>query len=141
IALAQYSTADGPATLMIMSYPTPQIAAERLRAIEAAVRASTGEANVADRAKRTGPMVVLASGNISNSDAQSLLASVNYDADVTWNQNTFFTKRDNLANLLVGVILLVAILIGFALVAGLLFGGFRVLMSRLFPNRIFDPAK
>jgi hypothetical protein len=140
VALGQYSSSGGPARLMIISYPTPQIAGQHLRQIEA-----FAQANPAPQAqlqvKRTGPMVAVVSGPISASDAKSLLASVNYEADVTWNENTFFTKRDNLANLLVGIIILVAILIGFALVAGLLFGGFRILMKRMFPDSVFDRSK
>jgi hypothetical protein len=144
VAMAQYATSEGSqgdATLMVISYPTPQIAAERAKAIDAALRTTSQAENPASRVKRSGPIVALVSGQVSNSDAKSLLDQVNYDADVTWNQNTFFSKRDNIGNLLVGVILLVAILIGFALVAGLLFGGFRLLMKRLFPDRLFDRAK
>jgi len=144
VATAQYATSQGSqgdATLMVISYPTPQIAADRLKAIDAALHTTSQAENSASRAKRSGPIVALVSGQVSNSDAKSLLDVVNYDADVTWNQNTFFSKRDNIGNLLVGVILLVAILMGFALVAGLLFGGFRLLMKRLFPDRIFDRSK
>jgi len=144
VAMAQYSTSAGSqadATLMVISYPTPQIAAERAQAIDAALHTTSRPEDPASRVKRSGPLVVLVSGQISNSDAKSLLDQVNYDADITWNQNTFFSKRDNIGNLLVGVILLVALLIGFSLVAGLLFGGFRLLMKRLFPDRIFDRSK
>lgn len=144
VALAQYATSagsQGDATLMVISYPTPQIAADRTKAIDAALHTTSQRENPASRVKRSGPIVALVSGQVSNGDAKSLLDQVNYDADVTWNQNTFFSKRDNIGNLLVGVILLVAILIGFALVAGLLFGGFRVLMKRLFPDRLFDRSK
>ena len=144
VALAQYATSagsQGDATLMVISYPTPQIAADRTKAIDAAMHTTSQRENPARRVKRSGPIVAVVSGQVSNSDARSLLDQVNYDADVTWNQNTFFSKRDNIGNLLVGVILLVAILIGFALVAGLLFGGFRVLMKRLFPDRLFDRSK
>jgi hypothetical protein len=144
VAMAQYATSAGSqadATLMVISYPTPQIAAERARAIDAALHTTSQAENPASRVKRSGPLVALVSGQVSNGDAKSLLDQVNYDADVTWNQNTFFSKRDNIGNLLVGVILLVAILMGFALVAGLLFGGFRLLMKRLFPDRIFDRSK
>ncbi len=38
--------------------------------------------------KRSGPFVAAVNGNIPADEAQSLLASVNYDADVTWNQPT-----------------------------------------------------
>ena len=144
VALAQYSTSassQADATLMVISYPTPQIAAEHAKAIDAALHTTSRPEDPASRVKRSGPLVALVSGQISNSDAKSLLDQVNYDADITWNQNTFFSKRNNLGNLLVGVILLVAILIGFSLVAGLLFGGFRVLMKRLFPDRLFDRSK
>jgi hypothetical protein len=144
VAMAQYATSAGSqaeATLMVISYPTPQIAAERAKAMDTALHATSQPENPASRVKRSGPLVALVSGQVSNSDARSLLDQVNYDADVTWNQNTFFSKRDNLGNLLVGVILLVAILMGFALVAGLLFGGFRLLMKRLFPDRLFDRSK
>lgn len=144
VAMAQYATSagsQGDATLMVISYPTPQIAAERAKAIDAALHTTSRPEDSGSRLKRSGPLVVLVSGQVSNGDAKSLLDQVNYDADVTWNQNTFFSKRDNIGNLLVGVILLVAILMGFALVAGLLFGGFRLLMKRLFPDRIFDRSK
>ncbi len=144
VAMAQYATSagsQGDATLMVISYPTPQIAAERAKVIDAALHTTSETENPVSRVKRSGPLVALVSGQVSNGDAKSLLDQVNYDADVTWNQNTFFSKRDNIGNLLVGVILLVAILMGFALVAGLLFGGFRLLMKRLFPDRIFDRSK
>jgi len=93
------------------------------------------------RAKRSGPLVAVVWGQVPTSEADSLLAGVNYDAEVTWNQNTFLGRRNNLANLLVGIIILVAILAGGALVSGLLFGGFRVVMRRMLPGRLFDRSK
>jgi hypothetical protein len=89
-------------------------------------------------ARRTGPLVLLASGQLPAGEAKALLSSVNYDADVTWNENTYFTRRDNAANLIVGVILLAAIICGLSLVAGVVFGGFRVAVKRLLPGRVFD---
>jgi hypothetical protein len=61
---------------------------------------------------------------------------VHYDADVTWNENTFFDKKNNLANLLWNVILLCGALMAITLVAGLAFGGVRVLLLRLIPESI-----
>ncbi|OLD16628.1 MAG: hypothetical protein AUI85_09060 [Acidobacteriales bacterium 13_1_40CM_3_55_5] len=63
---------------------------------------------------------------------------MNYDADVTWNENTSFSKKDNLANLLVNIILLCGILMGLALVAGIAFGGIRIIVKRILPERVFD---
>jgi hypothetical protein len=153
VVVGNYNSSGGEATLMLISYPTPQIAAEHLRRIEAARPQTSQPANGAPAPntnvilqtpifdKRTGPIVVVASGPLSQAEAKSLLASVNYDANVTWNENTYFTKRDNLANLLVNVIILCLIIIGFALVAGVAFGGIRILAKRAFPDRVFDRAE
>jgi hypothetical protein len=145
VVLGNYNASGGEATLMLISYPTPQIAGEHLRRIEAAQKQGarpSGEPLLANGGpmfeKRTGPIVVVAAGPLSQSEAKSLLASVNYDADVTWNENTYLTKKDNLANLLVNVIILCFIIIGFALVVGVAFGGIRILTKRFFPDRVFD---
>jgi len=131
----------------LINYPTNQIAAEHLRRIErgswAKFCSRRGLKNPGTlTAKRTGPIVVIATGSLSQNEGKSLLAAVNYDADVTWNENTYVTKKDNLANLLVNIIILCAILIAFAGVAGLAFGGIRVLIKRILPERIYDrPGK
>lgn len=150
VVLGNYNSSGGEATLMLISYPTPQIAADHLRRIEAARQSTSQPAGAPANAnpiqvpifdKRTGPIVVVAAGPLSQAEAKSLLASVNYDANVTWNENTYFTKRDNLANLLVNVIILCFIIIGFALIAGVAFGGIRILAKRMFPDHVFDQAE
>jgi hypothetical protein len=145
VAEGKYSSSRGTATLMIIAYPTPQIAGERLRALAALGEsaASPSDPSLAPPfiTKRTGPMVVLVAGQISTPEAKSLLASVNYDADVTWNQNTYLDKKNNVANFLVNVIFLVFIIIAFALVAGLAFGGVRILLKKALPGKIFDRAQ
>jgi hypothetical protein len=153
VVVGNYNSSGGEATLTLIAYPTPQIAAEHLRRIEAAHSQSSQTASGATPAntnpnlqgpvfeKRTGPIVAVVSGPISQSEAKALLASVNYDANVTWNENTYFTKRDNIANLLVNVIILCFIIIGFALVAGVAFGGIRIMAKRLFPDRVFEQAQ
>src|SRR5579864_7480062 len=137
VVLGDYNISGTPATLILVGYPTPQIAAAQLKEIESAQQAhQLGDSQI--NARRTGPLLVVVSGAISSGDAKALLTSVNYDADVTWNQNTYATRRDNVANLIVGVILLAAIIGGMSIVAGLAFGGFRLAMKRVFPNKVFD---
>jgi hypothetical protein len=136
VALGNYATSTGDATLILVSYPTPQIAAEHLRKIEASFPPGQSQPAIFD--KRTGPIVVIVSGNISSSEAKALLASVTYEADVTWNENTHFTKKDNVANLLVNVIVLCGIILGFAIAVGVAFGGVRILVKRFWPDRFFD---
>ena len=147
VVLGQYSTPSGAATLMLIEYPTPALAAEHLRRIDAAHHAAQPEAGVASVEnlgpffdKRTGPIVAIAAGNLSQTDAQILLGAVNWDASVTWNENTYFDKKNNIANLLVNIIILCIIVGALSLAAGLAFGGARVLLRRFFPGPIFGHA-
>jgi hypothetical protein len=148
VALGTYQTADGVATLMLIAYPTPQLAAEHLRKIDAANQASAQPQAGSPIAiagpildKRTGPMLVIASGTISRGEARALLSSVNYEADVTWNENTYQGKKNNIGNLLLNVFLLCGILIVFASVAGLAFGGIRIFFNHILPEKVLHREK
>jgi hypothetical protein len=144
VVLGQYSTPGGDATLMLIEYPTPALAAEHLRRIDAVHHAASPQPGVTAVEnigpyfdKRTGPIVAIAAGPLSQSDAQTLLGAVNYDASVTWNENTYFDKKNNIANLLVNIILLCIIVGAISLAVGVAFGGARVLLRRYFPGRVF----
>ncbi len=146
LTLARYRTPSGEATLVLISYPTPQLAAEHLRRIDAAhkitdssqsgVSTINGSGTFFD--KRTGPIVAVASGGISDSDAKALLGLVNYEASVTWNTPTSNAEVHDLYMLILNIVILCAILAGLAIVAGVAFGGFRILMKRLYPDKVFD---
>ena len=69
VALGTYQTSDGQASLILISYPTPQIAAEHLRQLDAARQPNPQQPNAAAPLnigpvfdKRTGPMLVIATG-------------------------------------------------------------------------------
>ena len=147
VVLGQYSVGGSEATLMLIEYPTPALAAEHLRRIDAAHHAAQPQAGVESVEnvgpffdKRTGPIIAIAAGQLSQSDAQTLLGAVNYEASVTWNENTYFDKKNNIANLLVNIILLCILVGAISLAAGVAFGGIRVLMRRYFPGRVFGRA-
>jgi hypothetical protein len=145
VVIGKYGVTAGDSTLMLIEYPTPQIAAERLRQIDAShqvTQQQPGVASIVDVGPffdgRTGPIVVIAAGPLSKSEARALLSSISYEADVTWNENTYVSKKDNLANFLFNAIVLCGIVVGLALVAGVAFGGLRVIVKRLFPDSVFD---
>lgn len=145
VVLGKYKVAGGEATLMVISYPTPQIAADHMKTIDATqvnTQQQPGVASIVDVGpfydKRSGPLLAIVAGPLSQDEARSLLSAVSYDADVTWNQNTFFDKKNNIGDLLVNVILLCGILVGLMLVAGMAFGGLRIAIRRLFPGRVID---
>jgi hypothetical protein len=144
VTMARYSTTSGEATLMLISYPTPQLAAEHLRRIDAAHQLAQPQSGVSSIEsagpffdKRTGPIIAIASGPVSDADAKSLLGMVNYEASVTWNQAEDHQVRE-LYSLLLNIVILCAILAALAIVAGVAFGGVRILLKRLYPDRVFD---
>jgi hypothetical protein len=145
VSLGRYNTSSGEATLMLISYPTPQLAAEHLRRIDAAHQLAAPQAGVstiesagAFHDKRTGPIIAVVSGPASDSDAKALLSMVNWEASVTWNQATENHDVHDLYVLVLNVVVLCAILGGLAVIAGVAFGGFRILMKRWFPDKVFD---
>jgi hypothetical protein len=145
VSLARYDTSSGDATLMLISYPTPQLAAEHLRRIDAAHQMTQPQAGVSSIEnagsffdKRTGPILAIATGPVSDSDAKSLLGMVNYEASVTWNAPTDNKQVHDLYMLFLNIVILCAILAGFAIVAGVAFGGIRILMKRWYPDKVFD---
>jgi hypothetical protein len=145
VSLGKYTTSSGEATLMLISYPTPQLAADHLRRIDGAHKIAQPQAGISEIEnsgsffdKRTGPIVAIASGPISEGDAKSLLGMVNYEAHVTWNTPSGQPEVHDLYVLIQNVVILCAILGVLAVVAGVAFGGFRILMKRWFPDRVFD---
>lgn len=136
VEFARYRTSQGEAALTLIGYPTPQLAKEKMAQMQSASLAG-GPLYF----RRSGPFVVVVSGSIPADEAQSLLASVNYDADVTWNQPTKTKPREDRAGFIVALILLCIFAILAALILGFVFGGVRILLSRLFPNTVFTRAK
>ncbi len=145
VVMSRYEVNAGDATVMLIEYPTPQIAAEKLRQIDAShhmTEQKPGVSTILDVGPffdaRTGPIIVIASGPLSPSDARALMSGISYEADVTWNENTYVTKKNNLGNFLFNAIVLCGIVVGVMLVAGVAFGGFRILTKRFLPDSVFD---
>lgn len=145
VSIAHYATPSGEATLMLISYPTPQLAADHLRRIDSAHQLAQPQAGIATIGgsgtffdKRTGPIVAIAAGGISDGDAKSLLGKVNYEASVTWNTPSESAQVRDLYMLILNIVILCAILAGLAIIAGVAFGGIRILMKRFYPNKVFD---
>lgn len=128
-----YSSADGTLTLTVINYPTPQIAGERLRALQK--QQLNGNAMLV---RRTGPLLDVVTGATGSSAAHTLLNSVNYEAEVTWDQATSVSPRNNIGNLILAVFALIGIILLISVIFGVFFGGLRVVTKRLFPDKVFD---
>jgi hypothetical protein len=137
VVLADYRVSNTDGKLMLIGYPTPQVAASELSRIDNAQQAQQLQpAPIVTR--RTGRILILLAGSLTSDAAKTIASNVNYDADVTWNQNTYHNPKDNVGRVVLGGIFLSAILIGALLVSSVAFGGLRVAVKRLLPGKVFD---
>lgn len=124
--------APGSAEILLVAYPTPHIAMDKLPAYEHLAPPFDGATSVV---KRTGPIIALVRGDISQSDAERILAGVNYDANVTWNENSGQGRRDNIGNLVIAAFSLAAVLFLMSIGAGAVFGFGRFFLPRFRPRK------
>jgi hypothetical protein len=127
----QYAARDGKGTLTVLEYPTPQMAKARAKAIDDLLKAGSlpGSNAVAQSVHRSGPLVVVTSGNFSSKEAQDVLARVKYEAAITWNHpEGYVSEVGKTARLLLGILYLTGILGAGALLLGLFLGGGRALV-------------
>jgi hypothetical protein len=144
VLTADYSKGQGgEGSLTLIDYPTPQIAADRAKAVAAFLSAGNTAAAqwssqlaasspAALQSRRSGPLVAVASGSFSAAAARQILEHVNYAADVTWNHpQGYISEVSKTAKLLGGIVTLTAVLGGAALLLGVFLGGGRALYRRL----------
>jgi hypothetical protein len=146
VVTSRYHADPEEATLTLIEYPTPQLAIQHQQMIDAAHHPANAQQNPGGPAlvnleqvytRRTGPIVIIVSGLVTPNSAGSLLGSVNYDAQVTWNERwQALDKRNNLGYLVLNIAALAAVLGVLALILGIGFGFGRVFLSRMFPGRV-----
>jgi len=139
-ALYSDRAGDGQVTLLI--YPTPQLAAARLRDIDAFLKAGNAQATwpqaLAESrpgsilTRRSGPIIAVVSGSLPEAVAHKLINQVNYQADIVWNNpQGYISDGSKVARLILGIFALTGILGGAAILLGLFLGGGRALFRVL----------
>ncbi|HYP14287.1 MAG TPA: hypothetical protein VEQ63_10215 [Bryobacteraceae bacterium] len=119
LQLARYKTAGGETQLVLISYPTLQIAAKQFRVLEAIPEAAV---------KREGPIVAVA---FPKSDASAaVLEAVKYAPRVTWAEQITSDTPQDAANMFLAVFTLAGVLIVASVLFGMAFGGFRLFRGR-----------
>src|SRR5260370_1269713 len=111
----------GDMGMVIFSYPTPQIAMLK----EMDFRGIPG----GNLVKRSGPLVAVVLAPADPDAAERLLSQVKYEASVTLDQ-WVPSHKDNIGNLVINAFILIGILLGFSIVSGLAFGGWRAFRRR-----------
>jgi hypothetical protein len=133
--LAKFKNAKDEATLLLIEYPTPQLAELHLRHLQ---RALADAKLTTSSIERKGSLLSIVLGPSSAEYAEKLRGSVNYDTSVTWNEPSSTATDPPIMSTLVKIIIATFVFMGVTLVLGIAFGGVRVITKRLFPGKVFD---
>jgi hypothetical protein len=139
---ALYSDRGGDGQVTLLIYPTPQLAAARLRDIDAFLKAGNAQATwpqpLAESrpgsilTRRSGPIVAVVSGALPEAVAHKLINQINYQADIVWNNpQGYISDGSKVARLILGIFALTGILGGAAILLGLFLGGGRAIVRVL----------
>ena len=136
---ARYRLKGGEATLVLFSYPTPQIASERLRDLQRLFDFN-GEGDPArPRAfgRRTGTFVAFVGGPLSPAAANGLLDQVRYERQLSWSRPGESRVEEDWAETVVSLFIGAGLFILLTLALALAFAVFRMLVERLWPGKVF----
>jgi hypothetical protein len=143
--LARYKLGDKEATLLITDYPTQQIAADKfskmLRRFTFDPPGPVPANQTVLFGKRVSSLVAIVYGAPSQQAANKLLDQIQYETQVTWDEPKQSFTEPSFSSMIVGAFLGTGAIMVLAIVAGIGFGGFRLLMKIFLPNKVFDREK
>ena len=117
---ASYRVDGSPARLVLFYYPTPEMA--RLRSIQFKLIPNAA-------VKRSSVLIAVVLGS-SEKQTDDLLARVQYEARITWNDAPPANQVKVLYSLFVNIIIVSCILIALCALAGLFYAGMRIYRRR-----------
>ncbi len=137
VMLASYqSEGNKSQDLLIIDYPTPQLAEQRLHHIQSVIAANPALAEVTVGRKTSLLSLVLSPA--SPQAAAKLRERIQYQMQVTWNEPSQTLTDPPWVSVLKNIFAGTMVFCGFALVMGVAFGGVRVVTKRFFPGKVFD---
>ena len=139
--VARYHVDGRELNLLIADFPTPQTAQKKLTELQQDYHVNAGSTDANGSpvfAKRSITLLAIVFGARNQAEADKLLEQVQSGAEVTWNEPTFQFKEPPLTTMIVGAIIGTGIICCFALISGIAFGGFRIVVKRFLPDKVFD---
>jgi uncharacterized protein DUF6599 len=133
---AEYQTRTQEAALLLIEYPTPQLAEQHLRHLETAISPAAKQAGTT--LERKGSLLTLVLKPSSAPYAEALRSAVNYETEVTWNEPTHKMTDPPWLVIVGRIIIWTFMFMGLAVAVGAAFGGVRVLVKIFFPGKVFD---
>ena len=134
--LAEYRSGRDGALMLLIDYPTPQLAELHLRHLDDALRdvAKGYEAKI----ERKGSLLSVVLGSSSAAYAEKLRSAVNYETQVTWNEPSQTATDPPWALVLYRIFVGTGVFMVMAVAFGVAFGGFRIFIKKLLPGKVFD---
>jgi hypothetical protein len=135
--LARYSSPGrGTGTLLLLEYPTPNVAEQQIHHLEEVLPASAkaGEQDIV----RKGSLLSIVLSPSSPEYAASLRKAADYETQVTWNEASQTATDPPITSIMVKIFIGTGVFMVAAVVLGIAFGGVRVLTKRFFPGKVFD---
>jgi hypothetical protein len=136
VQLAQYQMGKVKPILMSISYPTPQMARLRFKALTNLLGLNREQGEDSIYGRRSGSYVFLALNAKDAGTAAALMDLFQVTEGVSWDQK-YITERSltlQVVHMILAILVLTAILIGACLVAGVLFFLSRRFAAKFFPN-------
>jgi hypothetical protein len=133
---AQYQKQGDTAVVLLIDYPTPQLAGLHWKHLEQALPPSSKSDRTSIERKGTLLAIVLAPSSAAY--AARIRDAVNYETQVTWNEPSQTITDPPITTVLAKIIIATGVFMLVAIVFGVAFGGVRVLLKSLFPGKIFD---
>jgi hypothetical protein len=134
--LAQYRRGGDTGVLLLIDYPTPQLAELHSRHLETALEESAKLAGT--KIERRGSLLFMVIAPTTPAFAEALRSGVNYQTQVTWNEPSQTASDAPLGVVLYRIFVGTGVFMIMAVVFGVAFGGVRVFTKRLFPGKVFD---
>jgi hypothetical protein len=133
---ARYHSAGHDAVLLLIEYPTPQLAEQQLHHLELALTQKLKKTDIAVERKASLLSIVL--GSPASAFAQRLRNEVNYETSITWNEPVFTVTDPPIISTVAKIFVGTGIFMLAAIVLGVAFGGVRIITKALFPGKVFD---
>lgn len=136
-----FRTDSGTQTLLLVAYPTHLTAAKHLDGLRRWFNVNGDENVVEGRpvvfVRRSRSLLILATGEPREA-AQALAERVELRSEVTWNEPTHTLTDRPWGETVYGIFVGTGYIMLFALISGVVFGGFRLLVKKLLPGKVFD---
>jgi hypothetical protein len=136
-SLATYQLGSNTVQLLLVSYPTPQLASKKFGEFQSLPALTNNVSGRTVFAERKSSLIAFVMDAPSLATTETLLNRIGYQPDITWNEYVP-PPGQNAGSLLLAVFSLAGFVLLIALFSGLAFGGIRLIAKRFISKPVFD---